>query len=86
MYWHFQSIFPSNVYAPMNCHWFLYELAVSTVPAPVLKLEYWCKSDMGPPVIWGPPYPHITSDMGPGEAHTSSVMDLPSDIDPSPPL
>ena len=37
---------------------------------------------MGPPAIWGPPYPHITSDMRPGEAHTSSVMDLPSDIGP----
>ena len=35
--------------------------AVSTVPAPVLKFEYRCKSDMGPPAIWGPPYPHITS-------------------------
>ena len=28
--------------------------AVSTEPAPVLNLEYRCKSDMGIPAIWDP--------------------------------
>ena len=43
-----------------------------------------CKSDMGPPAIWGPLYPHIPSDVRPREVRVSSALGPPSDMDPPP--